>query len=254
MKLGAQTYTVRLYTQSERDFARTIRRIRKIGYDTVQLSAIGPIDPKRQRAICDDNGVSIVLTHTPQDRVISDIDAVIRDHEILGCPYVGLGSMPDRYRAQAWIDHFAEDFTPSAQALKKAGMKLMYHNHNFEWERLPTGETMLDRILAQMPSDLMGVTLDTYWVQAAGADIYQTIEKLQGRLDCIHLKDMAVKGYTQQMAAVGRGNMDFVKILRQLKAQGKTKYALVEQDDCYGQDPFLCLQQSYDYITKEGLI
>lgn len=254
MQLGAQSYTVRMFTQNERDFARTMRKIHEIGYRAVQLSAVGNIPIKTLRAICDDNALEIVLTHTAPDRIIGDIDAVIREHETLGCRYVGLGAMPDKYRGAAWIDHFSEDFLLSAQALVKAGMKLMYHNHNFEWERLPSGETLLDRLLASMPAALMGVTLDTYWVQAAGADVYAVMDRLKDRLDCVHLKDMAVCGYTPRMAAVGRGNMDFSKILRQLEAQGTTKYALVEQDDCYGENPFDCLRQSYDYIMREDVV
>ena len=41
MMLGAQTYTVRTYTQNERDFRETMKRIAAIGYECVQLSAIG---------------------------------------------------------------------------------------------------------------------------------------------------------------------------------------------------------------------
>ena len=128
----------------------------------------------------------------------------------------------------------------------------MYHNHNFEWERLSTGRTMMDVLLDSMPEGLMGVTLDTYWVQAAGADICAWIEKLQDRIPCVHLKDMAVKGFEQRMAAVGEGNIDFAKILVLLKKLGKTKHILVEQDNCYGDSPFACLKRSYDYVKGLG--
>lgn len=253
MILGAQSYTVRQYMQNDRDFDRSMGLISDIGYRAVQLSGVGAISPKRLREICDSHGLEIALTHTPSDRIASDIDSVIKEHEILGCRYVGIGSMPERYRSEEWIDCFAEDYLPSAEALRKAGMKLMYHNHNFEWERLSGGETMLDRLLSVMPSELMGVTLDMYWVQAAGADVLATIDRLKGRLDCVHLKDMAVKGFEQRMAAIGAGNMDYHSIVERLNSQGGTEYAFVEQDTCYGASPFDCLKYSFDYLTGEGL-
>ncbi len=252
MLLGAQCYTVRAFTQTERDFRIAMEKIAAIGYASVQLSAIGPIDPKILRSICDENGLAIVLTHTNPERILTDTDAVIREHDILGCDYIGIGSMPDRYRNEDWIEYFAADYKAPAQKIRDAGKLLMYHNHNFEWERLKSGKTMMDALLDSMPDNLMGVTLDTYWVQAAGADLYAWIEKLQNRIPCVHLKDMAVKGFEQRMAAVGEGNLDFPKILTLLKQLNKTKHILVEQDNCYGDSPFACLQRSYNYVKGLG--
>ena len=252
MLIGAQCYTVRAFTQTERDFRIAMRRIADIGYTAVQLSAIGPIDPKVIRGICDENGLSIVLTHTNPERILSDVDAVIREHETLGCKYIGIGSMPDRYRNADWIDRFAADYFEPARAIRAAGKLLMYHNHNFEWEKLPSGKNMMDTLLDGLPADLMGVTLDTYWVQAAGADICDWIDKLQDRIPCVHLKDMAIKGFEQRMAAVGEGNIDFQKILKQLTKLGTTEHILVEQDNCYGDSPFVCLKRSFDYLKGLG--
>lgn len=252
MLLGAQTFTVRTYTQSERDFREAMRRIAQIGYKSVQLSAIGPIDPHILREVCDENGLKIALTHTNPDRMLSDPEGVIRDHEIMGCDYIGLGAMAERYRSADWLERFAKDFQTPAKKMRDAGKLLMYHNHNFEWERLPDGRRIIDVLMESMPADLMGFTLDTYWVQAAGADILEWIDILQDRIPCVHLKDMAVKGYEQRMAVVGEGNINFPKVLARLKELGKTKYILVEQDNCYGDSPFACLKRSFDNVTKMG--
>ncbi len=251
MKLGAQLYTLRMFTQNELDFARTMARVSAIGYHTVRLSAAGRIEPKRIRQICDDNGLSLVLTHTDPERIRTDVQRVMDEHGELGCRYVGIGAMPDRYRNADWIDRFAEDYAEPARALKAAGMRLMYHNHNLEWERMPDGRTLLDALLQSMPAELMWITLDVYWVQAAGADVLACAERLKDRIQCVHLKDYAVKGFTPRMAPVGRGNIDFKRLTALLKKLGTTEHLLVEQDDCYGESPFDCLKESYDYITRE---
>lgn len=252
MMLGAQTYTVRSYTQNERDFRETMRRLAAMGYECVQLSAIGSIPPEAQRDICDEYGLKIVLTHTNPERMLSDPEGVIRDHEVLGCDYIGIGMMPARYQTAEWIDQFAKDFLTPAKKMRDAGKLLMYHNHNLEWTRLRDGRRIMDVLLEQMPEDLMGFTLDTYWVQAAGADVMAWMDRLQNRIPCVHLKDMAVQGFDQKYAPVGEGNLDFPRILAKLRELGKTRYLLVEQDDCYGESPFDCLRRSHDHIREMG--
>lgn len=254
MILGAQAYNIRAYTQNERDFRESMRRVAQIGYKTIQLSAVGALDPHILRSACDEAGLQIVLTHTNPERMIQDPEGVIADHKILGCNYIGIGGMPERYRNAAWIDRFATDFLTPARKMRDAGMKLSYHNHNFEWERLADGRKIIDILLDSMPEDVMAITLDLYWLQAAGADVSLWIERLASRIDCVHFKDMAVKGFEQRMAVVGEGNMAYPQIIKQLQKLGTTQYVLVEQDDCYGEDPFVCLERSYKNIRQMGFI
>lgn len=89
-------------------------------------------------------------------------------------------------------------------------------------------------------------------MQAAGADVLEWIDILQDRIPCVHLKDMSVNGFDQRKAVVGEGNLNFPKILEKLQTLGKTKYMLVEQDDCYGESAFDCLKRSYDNVRKMG--
>ena len=93
MELGAQTFTVRDYMQTTWDFREAMKRIAEIGYTCVQLSAVGNVPVQAQRDICDEYGLKIVLTHTNPDRMIADPEGVIRDHDILGCDYIGIGMM-----------------------------------------------------------------------------------------------------------------------------------------------------------------
>lgn len=139
MELGAQTFTVRDYMQTTWDFQEAMKRIAEIGYTCVQLSAVGNVPVQAQRDICDEYGLKIVLTHTNPDRMIADPEGVIRDHDILGCDYIGIGMMNPKYQRAEWIDQFAKDFTTPAKKMRDAGKLLMYHNHNLEWTRLRDG-------------------------------------------------------------------------------------------------------------------
>ena len=250
MILGAQLFTVRNFTQNEKDLERSLIKIKEIGYTTVQLSAIGGgIRPEKVREICDRLNLKIVVTHNDFNRILFDTERLIEEHDILGCDYIGLGSMPEKYRSLDWFPYFIEDMKEPIRKITAAGKLFMYHNHNFEFEKL-NGKRIIERMLEAFTPEEMGILLDTYWVQAAGCDILQWIDLLKDRIPCIHLKDMTINGFEQRMAPVLEGNINFPAIFEELKSTN-VKYILVEQDVCYS-SPFDCLKISYDNVAKYG--
>ena len=256
MKTGAQLYTLRAYTQNEKDFARSMKRVAQIGYSTVQISAVGrDIRPERIREICDGEGLEIVLTHSDVNRILYDTDRLIAEHDIMGCKYIGLGAMPDKYRTPEWAANFAEDFKEPARKIAAAGKLLMYHNHNFEFRKVKAEgaegpKRLMEYLCEWFAPDELGFTLDTYWVQAAGADVCQWIDLLRDRIPSVHLKDMAMSAEGPVMAPVMEGNLNFDAILKKLEGTS-CEYLLVEQDICQG-SPFDCLEQSYRNLAAAG--
>ena len=123
----------------------------------------------------------------------------------------------------------------------------MYHNHDQEFKKVG-GKLILEHLAETFSPDILGFTLDTFWVQAGGSDPAMWIEKLSGRVPVIHLKDFA---YGKKMAVVGEGNINFDRVFATAENAG-TQYMLVEQDDCNGENPFDCLKRSYDYLKSKG--
>ena len=250
MILGAQLYTVRMLCQTEPELADTLSKIAATGYQSVQVSGIGPIAPARVKAICDDLGLVIPVTHTPPDKIMNQTEQVIEDHQVMGAKHVGIGSMPKNYE---WnpegVSRFLDDFLPAAEKLKKAGMMLHYHNHHFEMARFE-GKTLLTYMAEQAPSDLLGFILDTYWLQAGGEDPAAVIRRFKGRVPVIHLKDMAMRGRDQLMTPVLSGNMNFDTILEACEMAG-CEWLMIEQDTCEG-SPIDCLAESYRNLSRLG--
>jgi sugar phosphate isomerase/epimerase len=87
-------------------------------------------------------------------------------------------------------------------------------------------------------------------VQAGGGDPAWWIRHLAGRLEVVHLKDMAYDN-GRVMTPVGEGNMNFETILAACRDAG-TEWLMVEQDTCVG-SPFDCLRSSYDYLSRFDL-
>ncbi len=252
MKIGAQLFTVREYTRNLDDFAETLKKVADIGYQTVQVSGTCPFEAEWLKEQLDKNGLACVITHTNPDQIAYHTEKVIENHKIFGCGYVGLGAIPwGLNRNPAGLDAFAEIFREPAKKIKEAGLKLMYHNHGFEFQKA-NGVTLLERIADAFPADELGFTLDSYWVQYGGGDPAQWAEKLSGRIGCVHVKDMKFDGEKPQMAYIGEGNINFDRFLSACEKAG-AEYVLVEQDDCQGRDPFYCLKKSYETLTAMGL-
>lgn len=249
MDIGAQLYTIREYIQTPQTIEESLKKIAIIGYKTIQVSAIGEIEPKALRDIAKNYDLKIVVTHTNPDKVLNDIDTVINDHTLFDCKYVGLGSMPTKYRGSIeGLRQFIKEYTVVAKKLKDHGMKLQYHNHAFEYEKFDES-VVFDVLVNETDPQLWGFILDTYWVQFAGRNPARQIEDLSGRIDVCHFKDMKIVDNKQQMAAVFEGNIYFDEVLAACK-KTNVAHAMVEQDDCYGENPFDMLALSYNNLKK----
>lgn len=248
MEIGAQIYTVREYCKSLEDFSETLKRIADIGYKNVQISGVCKYEPEWLKAELQKNGLKCVLTHIKSDQLINNTLGVIKDHNVFDCEYIGLGWFShDSDKENEGTDDFFRIYRPIAEILKDNNKYLMYHNHDQEFRKINNIAIM--QILAEgMPKDLMGFTLDTFWVQAGGGDPAQWLEKLSDRVPCIHLKDYA---YGKKMSVLGEGNINFDRIFDKAESSN-TKYMLVEQDNCNGENPFDCLKRSYDYLHSCG--
>ncbi len=258
MKLGAQLYTVRDYCKNLEDLSATLKKIADIGYTCVQLSGICDYDPQWMKEELDKNGLTCALTHTNAVKLLEETEKIMQNHKILDCKYIGIGKGTDGLSTtrEGYAD-FVEKYKPLTQTLADNGFYFMYHNHNLEFGRHEGDSiTVIEKLSQDFDSSLFGVTLDTYWVHFSGASVSSWLRKLKGRVPCIHLKDMALQLNGEKcgdckpiMAPVGYGNMDFDAIMAAAVEAG-VEYALVEQDNCYGEDPFECLRKSYDYVSS----
>ena len=247
MEIGAQFFTVRDTCKTLEGFAETLKKIADIGYRTVQISGTCAFEPEWLDAELKKNGLKCVVTHTKADRILGETVQVAKEHDIFGCDYVGLGWYAfDPEKGMSYED-FIKNYGAAAKVLKENGKYFMYHNHDQEFKKID-GVRILDRICEEIPAELMGITFDTYWAQVGGADPAQCLEKLAGRIPCIHLKDC---GYGRRMDVIGEGNINFDRVFDKAEAGG-TKYMLVEQDDCNGEDPIECLRRSYQYLSACG--
>ena len=233
--VAAQLYTIREHTQTRDDFARSMAKIRAIGYRAVQISAIGAIPDADVKRILDKEGLTVCNTHTPWTRLLDDMDAVVAQHQLWDCRHIAIGSMPPDYRESAdGYLRFAALGSEIGEKLAAVGMTFSYHNHSFEFVKFE-GRSGLEILFDESDPRYLQAELDTYWIQHGGGDPVAWIERVAGRMPVVHLKDMVmlqVAGEARPqpaMTEVGAGNMNFPAILAACQRAGVEWYA-VEQD------------------------
>lgn len=251
--IAVQLYTLREFTRTATDIATTLKRVREIGYSAVQLSALGPIDPKELKAILDGEGLTVAATHVSIERLTKELPAVVEEHQLWDCPLTAIGGFfpgKDCDKAALW-DKFIADFSPLAEQSASLGLQLGYHNHSHELIRTDRGPRPFDLLFASLPASVW-YEIDTYWITHGGGDPIDWIKKVAGKIPAIHLKDMRIDNESKQfMAEVGEGNLNFPGILKAAKDAG-VKWFIVEQDICY-RDPFDSLATSLKNLQELGM-
>jgi sugar phosphate isomerase/epimerase len=249
-QIALQCYTLRDHLKTAKDFAASMRRVREIGYQAVQISGVGPIPAAEIRRMTDGEGLAVCATHEANHDIIERPEAVVEVLTTLGCtltaypfPHLALETLAD-------VERLAQGLNRSGAVLKAAGMTLTYHNHDLEFRKLGS-QTVLEILYARTDPSLVQAELDTYWVQAGGADPVAWCERMPGRLPLIHLKDYAVHP-TQRgpaMAALGEGNLDFPRIISAAEKSG-CRWFIVEQDRDFD-DAFVAIATSFQYLSQQ---
>ncbi len=250
-QIAAQMFTLRNFCKTPADIAASLKKVKQIGFDAVQVSGIGKIDPKELATILKGEGLTCCATHIGLDRMKSEPQAIAEEHALWGCKYTAIGGFGWKdMTTDAWHT-FAKDYNTVAATLGKLGLAVGYHNHSHELAKYD-GQTALDILVKELDKTVW-MEIDTYWITHGGGDPIAWINKVAGRIPCIHLKDMAITPERKQlMAEVGEGNLNFPGIFDAARKAG-TQWFIIEQDDCNGRDPFESLSISLKNVKAMGI-
>jgi len=251
-QIAIQLYTLRDFCKTTAEYAETLKRVRAIGYQAIQISGVGPIPLADLRSIAHGEGLIICATHESSAMILEDPAQVVDRLAALGCKHTSY-PFPSGidFNSAAHVDALCAKLDKAGEVLRKAGQVLSYHNHAHEFYRTG-GRTILESIYARTSPENLQAELDTYWVQAGGGNPVDWCLKLKGRLPVLHLKDYAVAADGKPFfAEVGSGNLDFKAIVAAAETAG-CGWFIVEQDTCPG-DPFASIELSFDYMTEHLL-
>lgn len=279
LPIGIQLYT--LGPAAAVDLDASLKSLADIGYRTVELPGLLGKSPADLKAALDRAGLSCPSVHIqPRGRGGSD-PTLDGDPGKLAAALHALGAkaavapicfFPDRLelKPQAGEDMggmlrrlvsqmTADDWKLNAQflnerasLLKKEGLQVGYHNHNFEF--LPLGPTYgLEILLKDTDPSLVTFEVDVGWVAAAGHDPMALLGRHKGRFTMMHVKD--IKPSTKPNFAlamdpteVGSGAIDWKTLLPAARKAGVVNF-FVEQEPPFARPRLEAAKLSHDFLA-----
>lgn len=225
---------------------KTLETVSAIGYEGVE-AGYGASEAFFNK--CAELSLEIISMHAGLDALQNDLDGVIAKCQEIGNEFVVLSWFEERHRRNAadW-NRVAQTLARVGAKLRQNELKLLYHHHDFEFQRFD-GQTALEILFDQTPEEDLGAELDTYWIKKGGEDPAQLINRYASRLPLLHIKDITPDG---DFAEIGKGVLNWPGIFEAAEKAGVSVY-IVEQDKCAG-DPFDSIRVSLENLKKMGKI
>ncbi|MGC9202965.1 MAG: sugar phosphate isomerase/epimerase family protein, partial [Thermoproteota archaeon] len=70
--LAINLYTLREFLKNYEDIKRTLEKVKEIGYEAIQISGIGSIEPEKLKDIIEKLDLKVCASHISLDRLKND--------------------------------------------------------------------------------------------------------------------------------------------------------------------------------------
>lgn len=257
---GLALYTVR--EDMGNDAKATLQKVADAGYAYFEAADYKDgkfygMEPKEFKSYAESLGLKPISAHMGgvtlenADQQIADTKAAGFKYFTIPVPPMGMFTFDRENRTMGMkgtMKEFADILTTLGKKCKAAGLKLLYHNHDFEYKDNEDGIKPIVYLLENTDPKYVNFQMDLYWVTRAGADPVAYFEKYPGRFKLWHVKDMDEEG---KFAPVGEGTIDFGRILKEKKTSGMKKY-FVEQDMTWDKKPLEVIKISHKGLKEIG--
>jgi sugar phosphate isomerase/epimerase len=272
LPIGLQFYT--LGDAPAHDLEGVLGKVAAIGYRTIELTSFYGRTPADVRKALDAAGLRCTSIHNALARE-ADFGRVAEAAQVIGFdrvvvpifafpPGASLRPQAPGETAKDVIGRLGRQMTPddwkrqaellnrSGAAMRNAGLRLGYHNHNVEFAPGPDGQTGFDVLLRETDPTLVTFEMDVGWVAAAGRDPVDVLNRHRGRFELMHVKDIKPTtkpnfALQQDPAEVGAGFLDWKRILPAAYAAGVRRF-FVEQEPPFTMDRLEAARLSFDYL------
>ena len=273
-RIGLQLYSIR--DAMEKDMDAALRAVKEMGYDCVEFAGYFGKSAEEVKALLDKYGLERVSVNQAPQLFAEEGQKAADYLKTIGAkycavPHYDVNKLPG---TPEW-EETKKLFLETGKLLKENGIQLMYHNHDFEFNKYED-KFLLDWIFETLPEEYMQPEIDTCWVHYAGYDPSAYLMKYAGRIKVVHLKDFVCKnlgdgpvyaligkdGKEEKKAdrgesgfefrPVGHGIQDIPAIIDAAEKAG-AEILIVEQDMSVDRPPLEAAKMSRDYLKSLGL-
>ena len=258
----------------------TLSAIKRAGYDGIELNEFmikptpflvrmltkfagmptgkgGKLDWHR---LISESGLQVISLHSYLNTMEADPEAVAKEALSFGTDTVVItGMYRFDYSREEEVRKLAERLNRAGEALSRYGVRLLYHNHNAELQKVAEDQTALDLLMEKTDPAYVGFELDTYWIADGGGDVIALINKLGRRMAMWHIND---RGCRQQgpfltpilkedSMELGRGNLPLEKFYETVLANTAARAIVLETHrNWIDGDPVKSLTLSGKWLRK----
>jgi sugar phosphate isomerase/epimerase len=266
LPIGIQLYVVG--KPMAEDAPGTLKQLHAIGYREVETAGFGKYTAKEFRGLLDDAGLVCPSAHLPL--LTPDPAPQFADAHALGATYATSSMLrepssaplaPHASLPPVGLDGFkrmAARMNELGTKAKQAGLRYAYHNHNFEFEQLGSGETGYDLLLKETDPELVYFEIDCGWMTVAGHNPVDYMRKFPKRIRMLHIKDFhPITHPTTDLRGPGRptgvelgkGFIDYAPIFKEGRRIG-IQHCFAEEEGPYEVPQLEAAKVDYKYLAS----
>ncbi|MDL2318521.1 sugar phosphate isomerase/epimerase [Eubacteriales bacterium OttesenSCG-928-A19] len=267
--IAYQVYSAR--EEAEKNLSGVLGQLAGMGYNGVEFAGFYGIEADEIISLLAKYNLQAISSHVPVALIEEDMFAVLSYHRKIGCEYIAIPFLDEQTRPGApGFARMIQLIYKFGKLCRRAGIQLLYHNHDFEFVQL-SGQYALDFLYEAVPETILQTEIDTCWVKYAGEDPAAYVRKYAGRCPVVHLKDYVgekgdaspygLLGEEEKAADSGKTAFEFrpyghgVQDAEGVVAAGiesGAKWFVVEQDLSIGRTPLEAAAMSIETLRKMG--
>jgi sugar phosphate isomerase/epimerase len=241
--IGVQLYTVRTLLRG--DVEGTLAALAAIGYREVEPFSWHERTPAEWATMLQKHGLAAPSMHVPLPANDEEWRATIAGARTIGARWLVIPWVPPAdYRTKAAWERLADRLNALGRIAVAEGMRVGYHNHDFEFAPVVEGVAGFDVLAAALDPATCDLEVDLFWMVRGGRSPYTVIPRLRN-VRLFHCKDIGPDpGYA--MLDVGQGTLDWTRIAALAKRVG-VRHLYVEHDS--PSDPLASVRRSYGALA-----
>ena len=267
-------------TGNEEKARETLRAVKTAGYDGIELNSFmvnptpfmvrmltkaagmptgkgGNLDWAR---LTKEAGLSVVSLHKDLGGIKKDMNATVEEAKKYETSNVVItGMYRFDYRDKTLVDDLCKQLNNVGKSLKKEGIQLLYHNHNYEFQKVQGKQTAYEYLIANTDPEYVGFEFDSYWPTEAGVCALDVMKSLGQRMKLYHINDRGTKLQKPVMTPIlksdscelGYGNMNLEALCKQALSVGVEAVVLESHKNWVDNSPIKSLQASADFMNQQ---
>lgn len=207
-----------------------------------------------------ESGLKVTDIHSDLNSIENDAKVIADEAKSFGTNTVVItGMYKFDYSSLDDVEELAKRLNEAGKALSKEGIRLLYHNHNCELQKVTSEKTAYDIIIEETDPAYVNFEFDSYWMADGGANVPALMEKLGSRIKLWHINDRGCTKSGPYMTPIlkenatelGYGNMDLDTLSAIAIKNGVEGVILETHKNWVDKDPIKSLQVSAKYMQEE---